>query len=174
MRNKDSQRVFDELLILRAQDSDSKALELLVKRWHHNFLKYAIRIVREYSLGQDIVQDSWVAIIKNLKKLKNPAHFRPWAYRIIHHKAMDEFRKQKRENRKEEKEDLENKIDDRIEMILLQLNAMEPEDKNIITLFYLEEMPIAEIAFILDIPPGTVKSRLFYCRKKLKKRLNIK
>lgn len=173
MKNKESQRVFDELLVLRAQDSDTKALELLVKRWQHNFLKYAVRIVRDYSLGQDIVQDSWVAIIKNLKNLNNPAHFRPWAYRIIHHKAMDEFRKQKRENRKEEKNHLENKEDDRIETILLQLNAMDPEDKNILTLFYLEEMLIAEIAFILDIPPGTVKSRLFHCRKKLKKRLNI-
>jgi RNA polymerase sigma-70 factor (ECF subfamily) len=50
---------------------------------------------------------------------------------------------------------------------------MDPGDKNILTLHYLEEMPVAEIAFVLDIPPGTVKSRLFHARNKLKKQLNI-
>lgn len=174
MKNDESHRVFDELLILRAQNSDAKALELLIKRWHKTFLKYATRILKNQTVAQDIMQESWIAIVKNLKNLNNPAHFSPWAYRIIHNKAMDEFRKQKKEIKPEEESiGTEMVEDDRLEKVIHHLNAMERGDKYIMTLYYLEEMPIAEIAFVLSIPPGTVKSRLFHARNKLKKQLNI-
>jgi RNA polymerase sigma-70 factor (ECF subfamily) len=119
------------------------------------------------------MQESWVAIIRNIQKLKNPAHFGPWAYRILHHKAMDEFRKQKRDVKEEIINNHDPVEDIRLEQVIAKLNKMDPGDKNILTLYYLEEMPIAEIAFVLDIPPGTVKSRLFHARNKLKKQLNI-
>lgn len=174
MKNDKSQQIFDELLILGAQQNDTKSVNLLIKRWQDRLLMHAMMIVQDRSLAQDIVQESWMAILKNINKLNNLAHFRPWVYRIVYNKSMDSFRKKKKHDHDiPEIYESEKTEDPRINRILRELSKLKAKDKNLVTLFYLEEMSIVEIAYIMKVPPGTIKSRLFHARNKLKSKLKL-
>ena len=125
--------------------------------------------------GMDAVQNAWMAIIGAIEKLEDQARFRQWAYRIVSHKCADWRRRQKREQNLSQKhaeqtsqsfyqQDVQNETD-RVHRALAQL----PGDvRALLTLRYLEDFSISEIAEILTIPRGTVKSRLWHARNRLK------
>lgn len=171
--NKQSDKVLDELLVLRVQDGDKKSLAILVTRWHKKLVAYAYGKTQEMEAARDIVQDSWQAIIKGLYALKDPAKFRVWAFRIVNNKAVNWVRERQKEraltNDMDPEELTEEYYDEPdfgpIRKVVQQL----PEDfRTILTLFYQNEYTVNEISEILGISKGTVKSRLFYARKRVK------
>ena len=167
-------KVFDELLILRCHAGDRKALELLVKRWNKKFTSFSYKLVKDLPVAQDITQESWLSIIKGLKKLKEPSKFSTWAYRIVYNKSMDWLRGNKRNvilehempNEPVEEAEYNNEQERAVHRSLRELPERE---KLILSLFYLEGHRVREIADILGIPTGTVKSRIYYAREHLKK-----
>lgn len=171
-------KVFDELLVIRCNEGDNKAFELLVKRWNKKLLAFTYRYIKDFDVSKDIVQESWVSIFKGLSKLKEPSKFHSWAFRITYNKVMDQLRgNQKNEailesNEFEESEEIETDSDEI--NITTYLDQLPIEQRTILTLFYLEELSILDITGILNIPAGTVKSRIFYAREKLKKIINKK
>lgn len=138
-----------------------------------------MRQVRNPTLADDILQESLVAITKKISSLKDPANFRAWAYRIVSNKTADLIRKQQR-NRKIETEVSEQTPNSQgkstpkeaIEVIRAAMTRLNSRDRTILSLFYLEEMSVAEVSEICGIPPGTVKSRLSKARSNLKKILD--
>ena len=95
MRTSDD--IYDELLVLRLQDGDSAALDELVQRWQPRLLRHAQRLTGLPDAASDVVQAVWVAILRGLNGLGDPACFRRWAYQIVTYKCADWVRERQRD-----------------------------------------------------------------------------
>ncbi len=170
---KSPDQVFDELLVLRYKSGDKEAIEILIKRWHERIKKQITRHTYEGEVAEDIAQEVWEAILKGIYNLREPALFGIWALRISTRKAIDWIRRNQKERRLlndfslEVKDDVSEE-DDRMNQLQNALKGLPDTQRIILMLHYLEKFQVVEIASILEIPPGTVKSRLFNARKKLK------
>ena len=166
----DADKAFDELLVIQTLDGDKEAFELLVKRWHKKLISFSFKFGHDADLAQDIVQESWVTIYQQLSKLNDLSKFKSWAYRIVYNKTMDQLKVRQKElefkstTDKSEVEEVTTELPDVNKMI----QQLPQQQRTILTLFYLDEMSVEAIAEILNLPKGTVKSRLFYAREKLK------
>ena len=170
-----NQDIADQLLVLKYQSGDLQALNLLVHKWHQKLLYQSYWLVKDKEVAKDIVQESWAAIIQKIHALEDPSKFRYWANRIVHHKSVDWIRKQTKRRQEEQLMEKERVMppqeteSGQASQLLMKAIADLPENQKIIlTMFYLREQSIKEIASILAIPPGTVKSRLFTARAHLK------
>ena len=182
MTNK-ADKIYDELLVLRCQDGEQMALEILVQRWQLPLLKFASivcrnNVYRNDDLAREAVQDSWIAIIRSIRKLRDPARFRYWALKIVHRKSIDLLRLSKkrsesevnRESIPEEKSrDLDGFEDQ--QQIFTLLQSLSEAHRTVLALHYLQDMALTEISELLDVPNGTVKSRLHHAREALKNSL---
>lgn len=166
----------DSDLIKRYLNGDSSALSILVKKWHQIFCQKAYWVLKDKELSKDVAQECWMIIIDKLPDLKNPDRFNSWALRIVYTKAIDA---QKR--RLKSTNDLDNlntaddtEVDIDPEKTVLKqklrtaIHNLSKTKQDIIRLFYMEEYSLKEISDFLNIPVGTVKSRLFKAREKLK------
>ncbi|MCP3960875.1 MAG: RNA polymerase sigma factor [bacterium] len=171
------QDVFNDLLVLRCQGGDTAALETLARAWHPSMLRHAFRLTGERDAAAEIAQDAWLAIVRGLGRLNDPAVFRGWAYRIVANKSRDWIRRRQARRRLTDRVEREPRpaaaddTDDREAAIRRLRAALEtlPDDRRaLLSMHYLEGMGVREIALALSIPPGTVKSRLFHARRQLK------
>lgn len=166
----------DASLIKAYQSGDKHALALLVKRWHLQFCKKAHWIVKDADLSKDIAQESWRTIINKLHTLQNPSSFKSWALRIVYSKSLDALRLQSRKQKREKefKDDYGVMVDiydenTQLKAALLKaILSLSLEQQSVIKLFYIQEYSLKEISKTLDISVGTVKSRLYHAREKLK------
>lgn len=174
-----SDQIFNELLIIRCQEQDQEAIGLLWKRWQPRVLKWAYDFLKDQDQAYEIAQESWISIFKSIHKLKDPALFRFWAYRIVQRRAADVIKKLQRDRIVVEETSREtimsttddNTVEDRIQLMLTAINVLPHLQQEMLRLFYLEKQSVKEIAYYLKLPEGTVKSRLFYARKELKEKL---
>ena len=164
--------VLENWWVLRAQSGDQEALNELLKTVQEPLYRYIFSLVSEQHLAENILQEVFIRIYRKLSWLRDPQVFRAWAYQIA---TRETFRHLKRERRwKEQLRDESN-----IKMIpvpppheefapdllgrLPQLVAnLSPASRAVIVLYYLHEMSLDETAAVLNIPIGTVKSRLAY------------
>jgi len=163
------EQLVDEILVMDAQDGKAKAMEILVSRWQKRLWKYAYRLTGNSEGAWDVTQETWLGIIKGLRKLNDPANFKAWAYRITTNKSADWIKKDKNV-KKISIEEIKNhhqkeKKDAGVKELLQKLDM---KKRAVISLFYFEELSIPEISVALKIPNGTVKSRLAKARKELK------
>jgi len=89
------EQLIDEILVMDCQNGRVKALEILVSRWQKRLWQYAYRLTGNTEGAWDVTQESWLGIIKGIRKLNDPANFRAWAYRITTNKSIDWIRKSK-------------------------------------------------------------------------------
>lgn len=170
--NNRSNKILDELLVLQAQDGDHKSLAILVTRWHKKLVAYSYRQTRDMEASKDLVQEAWQAIIKGIGSLKDPAMFRVWAFRIVHNKAINWIRSQQKQRVMEQELQFEvnNLVDEDPDFgpIRRAIDKLPNEQKTILTFFYHHNYSMKEISEILNINVGTVKSRLYHARQKVK------
>jgi RNA polymerase sigma-70 factor (ECF subfamily) len=164
--------VSTEYLVMLCREGNARAFETLISLWEKPLAARALHLTGNQDAVNDIVQDSFLAIVKDISKLDDPACFKSWAYKIISFKSIDWIRKQQRQRRVFDKgaEIDENKPSydsNVINKILIKdiLNQLKPEDRYLLTLRYLEGLSIKEIADRLRIRQGTIKSRLHKIRK---------
>lgn len=174
-------RIFDEILVIRSQGGDKRALSLLIKRWNRRMMSKAYILTNDYDACNDIVQECWLQIIKGIHGLKDPKFFGVWVYRIVQGKSVDWIRDQQKQRKTLENEKQEAKsaafdtISDKTDQeeavtrLRIALKELAPDQRFILSLHYLENHPLNEIGDILKVPVGTVKSRLFHARKNLLK-----
>ncbi len=165
--------ILDEYLVLCAQDGQSIALEALVDRWQARLLRHARRLLGDDAPARDAVQESWISMVKGLRRLDDPARFRAWAFRIVTRRCADVQRGEARRRQIERQAERPKQPAPAPELDELQraLARMAPARRALLSLHYLEQMPLREIAEVLELPEGTVKSRLFHARKELKEQL---
>ncbi|MGD0815121.1 MAG: RNA polymerase sigma factor [Verrucomicrobiota bacterium] len=171
-----SDSIQDDLLVLQCQQGDAGCFDRLVRRWQQPLLNYAYRVTGDWAVAQDIVQETWLAVIRGLITLKDVAYFRTWLYRIASHKCQDHWRrKQTRQGFAEElqKQPLATGAPPNAERadIDASFRRLPPDSRTVLALMYLEDFSIGEIAGLLSLPEGTVKSRLFHARQQLRQLL---
>jgi len=175
------EHILDELLVLQIQAGDMEAFSLLVKRWHPAILKQAYRLTRDSDAALDVAQESWQAIAKGIYRLKAPGAYRTWMFRIVSNKSAN-WIKEKQKQRLLVHEvknevvtpEVNEKISD-VEIIKFALKQLPIKSRTMLSMFYLDGNSVTEIAKMLSLSAGTVKSRLFYARKMLKERFeNLK
>jgi RNA polymerase sigma-70 factor (ECF subfamily) len=160
----------DQLLVMDAQDGDVNAMEKLVSRWQKRLWQHAYRLVGDAEAAWDIMQQSWLSIIKGLRKLNDPVNFKAWAYRITTNKTVDWIKKNKTANpiSIDDAGSWQQKEKSQISLKEL-LEKLDFEKRLILTLYYFEDLNITEISVAMKIPEGTVKSRLYNARNEMKK-----
>lgn len=158
--------------VLRAQAGDRGALDELLQSIQEPLYRYIFNLVREESLAEDILQEVFIRIYRKLGWLREPELFRSWAFRVA---TNETFRYLKREARWSEQvrdEDTLKAIPspppreqfaaELLERLPLMVGKISPASRAVIALYYLHEMSFEEVAEVLAIPVGTVKSRLAY------------
>jgi RNA polymerase sigma factor (sigma-70 family) len=159
----------DQLLVMDAQDGDATAMEKLVSRWQKRLWQHAFRLTSDRQAAWDVTQQSWLGIIKGLRKLNYPVNFKAWSYIITKNKSIDWIKKDEgakhisieevQGHQHREKKDIGVK-----EM----LEKLDIRKRAVLYLYYFEQLSVSEISIALKIPDGTVKSRLANARKELK------
>jgi RNA polymerase sigma-70 factor (ECF subfamily) len=169
-------QVLTELLVLRAQAGHGDAICLLVRVWQERLLRHARRLTEWHDDAEDILQDSWMDIASGLHGLDDPARFGAWAYRIVTRRCALRIRRQQRRREVERKfaamhvpAPEREAATDAIDAVRVALRQLPAEQKAILELRYVDDFGIKQIAEILGIAAGTVKSRLFSAREHLRK-----
>lgn len=164
-----------DLLVIDAQDGSRTALDALVCHHHRNLLRFGYSLCRDSALAQDAVQDAWIKVAGRLRSLDDPRAFRGWIYHAVRWRVFDLLKRSHRQDRPLEAVDaaLEIPAADESRDRRIDLGAaiadLAAADRETLQLFYASGLNIPEIAVVLDIPPGTVKSRLHRARNQLKK-----
>ena len=172
-------RLNDELLVLRCQEGDAEAFEVLVGRWQRRLWRHAWRLTGDESAAWDATQEAWIGISRGINRLADVAAFPAWAYQIISNKCRDSVRREQRRReatemysewmqREEQEAVAAQQQHNSLKEALEQLSG---PDRAVLSLRYEEQFDTAEIACILGVPEGTVKSRLFYARQRVRKYL---
>jgi RNA polymerase sigma-70 factor (ECF subfamily) len=163
--------------VLRAQCHDREALELLFESVQGPLLRYLSGVVGPAE-ADDVLQEVLVLAFRKLRWLQAPELFRPWLFRIASRAA---FRQVKRRRQRFAQEDdsalLENvpaaetlpPIELRNHLALI--DGISPASRAVLALHFEEEMSLPDVAAVLEIPLGTVKSRLAYGLLTLRKHL---
>jgi len=128
-----------------------------------------------------VLQDVLIVVCRKLKSLHAPELFRPWAFRIAGRQA---FRHIRREKRWPEQPSDESVLDESsaentsssTELFeeVLSLENLSPASRAVLVLHFKEDLPLSEVAAILEVPVGTVKSRLAYGLAAIRKQINQK
>ena len=179
----EKQKSYSEWLVLRCQQNDESALHPLLTMWQGRYLAYANYRLGERHAAQDAVQEALLAICRNLHRLSDPASFPRWSFTILERRCVDWQRKRVRERRvfteqdgsadnwsEADPKDTGEATDASLDSERL-LESLEPELRALVRLYYLEEFSIGDIAEVLQLAPGTVKSRLYYARKQMQQLL---
>jgi len=170
------ERIADELLVLSCQEGDSAAFARLVDRWQQRLWRHAWRLTGDEEAAWDAVQEAWISIARDIGRLEDAVAFPAWAYRVTGNKCRDWIRREQRRrradetysNRQQKTQDESQVVRQRCENVKEALEMLSGRDRAILSLKYLDGFDTAQIAEIMDIPPGTVKSRLFYARQRLR------
>ncbi len=183
----------DEQLIERCRQGDQAALEELLARYQNRLMAFIYSVVRDYHLAEDIFQETFLRVYRQAGKFRRGASFKTWLYAIAINLCRDALRKSKR--RPEVSLETETagrdgsnprRVSDllagkdpgpreaaggrEMEAILRrELAGLSLEHRQVIILSRLEGMKYRQIARVLGIPPGTVRSRLHYGLEQLRR-----
>jgi RNA polymerase sigma-70 factor (ECF subfamily) len=163
-------------LVLRAQEGDSEAFRTLIESYDRRLLYYIRRVLGEAEEAFDVLQEVWLCAHRNLRKLQSPRAFRVWLYRIAHDQTVSALRRSHREMPLEEVP-LDKVPDvaapdlkfDAADVVHAALRALSLDHRRVLTLYFLEDMSVEEVAEVLATNTGTVKSRLHYARAAMRR-----
>jgi len=175
--NKQDKQIYTELLVIRCQQGQKEAFELIVKLWQKSLLVFAMRYLDQEIDAWDAVQETWFSVIKGLNKLQNPSLFVSWLFRIMTNKCIDRIRKKKSEVRQLERANIKlqsSETSNENESLSQAIQRLSNEHKVLITLRFGQGLQVGEIAAILNIAEGTVKSRLHRALARLREILGDK
>jgi RNA polymerase sigma-70 factor (ECF subfamily) len=171
-----AEAIYQELLTLRCRRGEHAALEELVRIWERRLLYFIRRLVDREQDAWDVLQQTWLRVLSGIAKLREPQSLGPWLYHVARHAAFDhgqvganyrrflkEYQAAAAGEEAPEREDFETA--EQLHRGLVQLHVPHRE---VLTLFYLEDFSIDDIAQVLEVPPGTVKSRLHHAKKALR------
>lgn len=166
-----------DMLVIDAQDGSRGALDALVRHHHRDLLRFAYSLCRDTALAQDAVQDAWIKVARRLRTLDDPRAFRGWVYHAVRWRVGDLVRRAHRSDRPldgaEAAPDCSADRDRGIDLAAA-IAGLPKIERQGLQLFYVSGLTIPEIAVVLEIPTGTVKSRLHRARGLLKEHFDGK
>jgi len=166
----------DDRLIEAAKEGDDDAFRMLMRRYMPSIAGFARQYVKTEDEADDVVQDTFFKVWKNISRFKPGAAFRPWLYTIARNTALDRIKKSRSASFSEMEFDeadqpfadtLEDagptpqELFERAELSAELMQAMEilhPDHRAVVIMHYREELTFDEIALIMKKPMNTVKS----------------
>jgi RNA polymerase sigma-70 factor (ECF subfamily) len=168
-------------LVERAQRGDQDAFGELVGLEGDRCYAVAIGILRDIELARDSVQQAFLLAWRDLPTLRDPERFGPWLHRILVHACYEESRRQRRWTTRiraltPDEAELPDRSDPTIDTadrdaLERAFARLKPEHRAVVVLHHHVGMPLAEIADVVRVPVGTVKSRLHYATRILRSAL---
>jgi len=165
--------------VLQAQSGSREALNELFKSVQEPLFRYLVSIVKEQQLAEDILQEVFIRIYRKLRWLREPEAFRAWCYQIATREAFRYLKRERLWTDQVRDEAVLNVVPagepvyapELVERLPEMVGELSPASRAVIVLYYLHEMSLGETAAVLEIPVGTVKSRLAYGLESLRKEL---
>lgn len=147
----------------------------LARLWHPRLLAHSIRLLGQRELAADATQSAWLEIAQSIKSLREPKAFAAWAYRIVTRRCAKAIGTLQSERKLQTTLGQETNgaafPPDEGPVVLAMMRrsiaCLPPEQRAALALHYFEDLSIAEVAVALDVPAGTVKTRLMHARRKL-------
>jgi RNA polymerase sigma-70 factor (ECF subfamily) len=172
-----NQATSDEVLIGRIAKGDRLAMQVLFARHHVRVYRFVLRLVSNPSVAEDLISEVFLDVWRQADRFEGRSAVSTWMLAIARFKALSALRKRPDEELDEETAEAIEDTSDNPEVALEKkdksavlrqcLEKLSPEHKEIIDLVYYHEKSVEEVAEIVGIPENTVKTRMFYARKKL-------
>ena len=174
----ESERILDELLVLRCRRGDTAAWRELIGRWERRLFYYVRRLVGGERDGWDVLQQTWLGAYESIRSLSDPKLLATWLYRIARNKAISHRRARgvraaelaeiigepAAEDEPDALEEFEN-----AQAVHRAIDELSLAHREVLTLHFLQDLSLEQIADVLDVPIGTVKSRLHHAKRELRK-----
>ena len=177
-------------LVEMAVEGDQQAIAILYERTNRKAYYLALQLVKDQDQAQDILQDAYLKVFTNLGMLQQPENFQGWLDTIVINKSKDYLKKKKpvlfsqmaAKDEEESEPDFEDESgyfspEKRVDygetkrLIQEMIDCLPEAQRMAVVLYYLENLPVARIARIMECSEGTVKSRLNYGRKSIKEQV---
>jgi RNA polymerase sigma-70 factor (ECF subfamily) len=165
----------EEAWVERAKKGDEEAFRMLVERYREQAFGLALRIVRSPSDAEEVAQDAFVRAWAALPRFRGESRFGTWLHSIVSRRAIDRAKQLKGRHSRETVLDDDPRPaaavrDEEMERIELRqltdrlLDTLSDTQRAVVSLFYLEDRSIEQVAASLGMPLGTVKTHLFRAR----------
>jgi RNA polymerase sigma-70 factor, ECF subfamily len=172
----------EQLPVEQARAGDADAWDALFKRYQLPLYVYVFELLHNEQAALDAVQETFISAAKHIGGLRDDAKFGSWLFGIAHQKCIQRWRKQSREEMlRDESAEAPPDFDDAPDELLVRreqeaefmdlLNQLPLPQRSVLLLHFVEDFSLEEIAGITSAQLGTVKSRLFYAKRALRKLL---
>ena len=169
--------VTDNVLIARIAQGDRLAMQVLYGRHHVRVFRFGLRLVRDEQIAEDLISEVFLDVWRQAGKFEGRSAVSTWLLAITRFKALSALRRRKDLELEEESANAIADTSDDPEVAVTKkdtgdalrkcLTALSPEHREIVDLVYYHEKSVEQVAGIVGIPEATVKTRMFYARKKL-------
>jgi RNA polymerase sigma-70 factor (ECF subfamily) len=173
----------DVQLVTSSKNGDQDAFSLLVQRYQRRVFNLVFRMLQNYEEANEITQEAFLAAWQGLRSFRGEARFSTWLYRIAYNCALKQLELRKRDLALQQALQTEQLFEsddpktahlemlDKQELIQEQLSQLPPKYRIVLILRHLQDMTYEEMAEVLTMPIGTIKTHLFRARNLLKERL---
>ncbi len=171
----------------RLRSGDAEAISMLVERYQHRLYRYLLRLVSQPSTAEDLFQQTWLRVMERIRYYDPRRSFEGWLFAVAHNLAIDHLRRKQPESLDEPLPSGESQSEltrsdnpgalelllskERAGYVLEAVSDLPVAFREVITLRFEEEMKLEEIASVMGLPMGTVKTRLHRAMKAL--RINL-
>ena len=171
------QTIADEVLIAKIAKGDRSAMAALFTRYRVRVFKFVLRMVRNEAIAEELNSDVFLDVWRQAGTFEGRSAVSTWIFSIARFKALNALQRRGEEELDDDKADaIEDDADDPetvlakkdkaavLRQCLVELSA---EHREIVNLVYYQHKSVEEVSGIVGIPEATVKTRMFYARKKL-------
>jgi len=181
-RSTDAEALRLLVLVIRCQAGDERAFRQLFDSFAPRTLGYLRGLIGD--AAEDVHQELWLAVYRGIASLSNPRGFRTWLFRATRHRAIDYLRRVKREselmvdvpldavNATDEDREGDDRADIDTTIAGAAVESLPPPQREVVLLRYEHDMSYAEIALVVGVPIGTVRTRLHHAKRKLQELIN--
>jgi RNA polymerase sigma factor (sigma-70 family) len=173
--SRDKQLLESALLVVRWQRGDREAFAGIVELWERSLFVYLRRLAASEADAWELLQETWLKLLRSLQSLRDPYTFPAFLYATARNTAISHFRTRKcePENYPDQVPDDRSLNDfadfDNTDQLYHALDQLPLPQREVLTLFFLQDLSLEEMATLLDVPLGTVKSRLHYAKAAIRK-----
>jgi RNA polymerase sigma-70 factor, ECF subfamily len=176
--------------LTRLRDGDVQAMGPLMERYQHRLYRYLLRLVWQPGTAEDLFQQTWLRVMEKIRTYDPNRNFESWLFTVARNLALDHLRRYQPESLDEPLPSGDTRMDltagsgpgaldhllaqERFAWLVQALAELPPVFREVLTLRFEEEMKMEEMAVVLGVPLGTVKTRLHRAMKHLRARLENK
>ena len=169
-----AERMVERLLVVRCQAGDESALAELIERYAPR-VRFFLRKMAGDAPADDLLQDVWIEVFAKVSRLKEPAAFSAWIYRIARDKAYKQISRRRvnhvpiDEAAEEESTAAEEEWSaEDVAAVRVALDELAAEHREVLLLRFVEDMSYEQIGEVTASPIGTIRSRLHYAKRALR------